>query len=119
MTPAERAVAIIGDWRLDKALEHVHGLHRFAQTEEDRAFIDRFHGWLLMVCDLVRPDGATLASPPQDFTPAGDLDGNWTHPERLAQSGPMKRDQTLGPPAVPTTGMGRGGPLASPPQEPQ
>ena len=49
----QEALRIIGDWRLDKAIEHLDKLRPYAQTEEDRAWIDRFQGWLMMVKEAV------------------------------------------------------------------
>ena len=53
----ERAkYTIIGDWRLDKALQHMDRLRTFAQNQDDHDFLDRYTGWLLMVRELTAGD---------------------------------------------------------------
>mgnify|MGYP001577341405 CR=1 FL=1 len=41
------ALTRLGDWRMDKARQHVESLRRFAQSKEDHDFLDRFSGWLI------------------------------------------------------------------------
>lgn len=57
---SERAVDVLrslGDWRLDKAIEHMASLRRIAKaaglSEHDLAWIDRYHGWFLMAREKI------------------------------------------------------------------